>query len=258
MLVDSHCHLDYIISRNESDSIPAILARANENGVQHMLSVCIDLKQFLTLKNIVEQYDNITISVGVHPSDVEKDNIVSSADLIRYADHDKVVAIGETGLDYFYPNFDKNAQQLSFRKHIEASITTKKPLIIHARDAFSDIYSILRDYKSLGITGVMHCFTGSLQEAEEALELGFYISFSGIITFKNSKELQEVAKKVPLDKILIETDSPYLAPVPFRGKINEPAYVKFVAEKLADLRDVSVSEIAERTTKNFYELFKCY
>ena len=257
MLVDSHCHLDYIVSRNPDDSIKDIIDRAVRNDVKHLLSVCIDLDQFNTLRDIAATFDNVNITVGVHPTDVDPENIVTKDRLIELATNDYVVAFGETGLDYYHDESNIAAQKTSFRSHIEASIATKKPLVIHARDAFADIFRILNDYKGQNVTGVMHCFTGTLQEAMQAIEMGFYISFSGIITFKNARELHQVAASLPLDKLLIETDSPYLAPMPYRGKINEPAYVKYVAQALADLHGVSIDKVASITTDNFYSLFKC-
>lgn len=257
MLVDSHCHLDYIVSRNPDDSIKDIIDRAISNGVKHMLSVCIDLEQFNTLRDIAASYDNVNITIGVHPTDVDPDNIVSKEKLMELADNDYVVAFGETGLDYYHDESNIAAQKISFRSHIEASIATKKPLVIHARDSFVDIFDILDEYADQNVTGVMHCFTGTMQEALRAIEMGFYISFSGIITFKNARELQQVAASLPLDKMLIETDSPYLAPMPYRGKINEPSYVKYVAQALADLHGVSLDEVMNITTNNFHTLFKC-
>jgi TatD DNase family protein len=254
VFIDSHCHIDYIVDKNPDDSIENIITRAIDNGVERMLSVCIDLNQFPVLKDMADMYSNIDISVGIHPTDVDPKNIVTSSHLADLASSSSVVALGETGLDYFHKDVDIESQKSSFRSHIEASITINKPLIIHARDCFDDIFSILSDYKR--VNGVMHCFTGSLDEAKAAIDLGFYISFSGIVTFKNAKELQETASNIPLDKILIETDSPYLAPMPFRGKINEPSYVRFVAEKLSALHGVTVKEIAEITTNNYYNLFK--
>ena len=257
MLVDSHCHLDYVASCEGMGSLDDIISRARLNDVEHMLCVCVDLSQTKALAEIAINHGCVSISVGVHPTDVESGAVVSVDHLLALADNEKVVAFGETGLDYFRST-DRAAilsQQESLVHHIEAAKEIKKPLIIHARDSFDDIYSLLEKTNAKEVGGVMHCFTGTLDQAKRAIDLGFYISFSGIVTFKNAKELQEVSRQVPLDRILIETDSPYLAPMPFRGKTNQPSYVKYVAEKLADLREDSYASIASATSGNFYRLF---
>ena len=258
MLVDSHCHLDYVASCEGMGDVGDIISRAKLNDVEHMLCVCVDLDQAPSLLKIANKYDGVSASVGVHPTDVDLNDIVSVANLLQHAENEKVVAFGETGLDYFRCS-DKDgvlAQQKSLVHHIEAAKEIAKPLIIHARDSFGDIYSLLEKTNAKQVGGVMHCFTGTLDQAKRAIDLGFYISFSGIITFKNAKDLQEVVRQVPLDRILIETDSPYLAPMPFRGKTNQPSYVKYVAEQLAALKGESYVQVAAATSENFYNLFK--
>jgi len=222
--------------------------------VGHALCVSVTLDKFPEVLALAEQYDNFYASVGVHPDyeDIEEPSV---ATLVRLANHPKVVAIGETGLDYFRLTGDLEWQRERFRAHIRAAILAKKPLIIHTRSAAEDTLRIMREEGAAQIGGVMHCFTESLEVALAAISMGFYISFSGIVTFKNAVQLKEVAQKIPLDKMLVETDSPYLAPVPFRGKINQPAYVKYVAQEIANLRDISLDEVMQATTANFFHLF---
>ncbi|OAI50010.1 hypothetical protein AYO45_00070 [Gammaproteobacteria bacterium SCGC AG-212-F23] len=247
-LVDSHCHIDQI-------DIPDLLSQAKEAGVGHMLCVCITLTDFPKMLSMVQPYSYISASVGLHPNEtVEQEP--TAKELIVLAQPEKVVAIGETGLDYYRTTGDVKFQQERFRQHIHAARTVKKPLIIHTRQAREDTMAILRAEKANEVSGVMHCFTEDWAMAKAALDLGFYISFSGIITFKNAVEIQEVAKQVPLDRMLIETDSPYLAPNPYRGKTNQPAYVRYVAEYIASLRGISLEKVAEHTTNNFFNLFK--
>ncbi len=251
MLIDSHCHLDHL-----NLDIAAVLERAWANDVKHILSVGLDPFQSLTVINIAENYPNVSASIGIHPTE-KLDKELSVEELVRLGDHPKVVAIGETGLD-FYRTEDKADQVIQegrFRAHIRAAKQLKKPIIVHSRMAREETIQILKEENAQNIGGVLHCFTESLEMAKQAIDLNFMISFSGIITFKNSVELQEVAKNIPMDKILIETDAPYLAPIPFRGKPNEPAYLKHTAEKLADLRNETLEKIAEITTRNFYTLF---
>jgi TatD DNase family protein len=230
-----------------------------ENKVSNALCVSVDLPEFPSVLALAEQYPHIYASVGVHP-DYEDTPEPTVARLVELADHPKVIAIGETGLDYYRLEGDLEWQRERFRTHIRASRATRKPLIIHTRSASEDTIRIMREEGAGtdkgGVAGVMHCFTESLDVALAAIEMGFYISFSGIVTFKSAKDLQAVAQALPLDRILIETDSPYLAPVPFRGKMNEPGYVAHVAEYLATLKDVPLREIADRTTENFFNLFK--
>ena len=239
--------------------MPDILAKMAENKVTHALCVSVDLPEFPSVLALAEQYAHIYASVGVHP-DYEDTPEPTVAQLVELADHPKIIAIGETGLDYYRLEGDLEWQRERFRTHIRASRETRKPLIIHTRSASADTIRIMREEGAGtdqgGVAGVMHCFTESLEVAQAAIEMGFYISFSGIVTFKSAKELQALARALPLDRILIETDSPYLAPVPYRGKMNEPGYVAHVAEYLATLKDVSLREIADRTTENFFNLFQ--
>jgi len=220
-----------------------------------MLNVCIDLENWQDVINIAEGNENVYASVGVHPSEAGK-NKLTIKDLTSRAQKEKVIAIGETGLDYHYGKDNKVKQQEFFRQHIRAAIKANLPLIIHSREAREDTIAIMREENAGEISGVMHCFTENWQMAKQALDLGFYISFSGIITFKNAQDLREVAKKTPLERTLIETDAPYLAPEPYRGIPNEPLYVKFVAEKLAEIHGLSHEEIARHTYENFFDLFE--
>jgi TatD DNase family protein len=233
----------------------AVRQSMQDNQVTHALCVSVTLPKFPEVLAVAEAYDNMYASVGVHP-DYEDAGIVTVEELVRLADHPKVIAIGETGLDYFRLTGDLEWQRERFRTHIRAAIQAGKPLIIHTRSAAEDTLRIMREENVHQIGGVMHCFTESLEVALQAIELGFYISFSGIVTFKNAQALKEVAKAIPLDRMLVETDSPYLAPIPFRGKINQPAYVKYVAEEIARLRGISLEEVATATTQNFFKLFK--
>ena len=256
MYIDSHCHIDF---PELSARLPEILAKMADNQVSHALCVSVDLPDFPRVLKLAEEHDNVYASVGVHP-DYEETPEPSVDDLIRLSQHPKVVAIGETGLDYYRLEGDLEWQRERFRTHIRASRATGKPLIIHTRSASEDTIRLMREEgagtDAGGVGGVMHCFTESLEVARAAMEMGFYISFSGIVTFKNARELQAVAREVPLERMLIETDSPYLAPVPHRGKMNEPGFVKHVAEFLATLKGVPLEELAERTTGNFFDLFK--
>lgn len=239
--------------------MPEILGKMAENEVSHALCVSVDLPHFPSVLELAERHPNIYASVGVHP-DYEDTPEPSVDDLIRLSDRPKIVAIGETGLDYYRLEGDLEWQRERFRTHIRASRATGKPLIIHTRAASKDTIRIMREEgagtNAGGAAGVMHCFTESLDVAKAAMEMGFYISFSGIVTFKSAKDLQAVAREVPLELMLIETDSPYLAPVPHRGKVNEPALVKHVAEYLATLKGIPVEQIAQQTTDNFFNLFK--
>jgi TatD DNase family protein len=252
MLVDSHCHINFPELANNMDAVRQAML---DHHVGHALCVSVTLNKFPEVLAMAEAHSNIYASVGVHP-DYEDEDAFTVEDLVRLAHHPKVIAIGETGLDYFRLTGDLEWQRERFRTHIRAAIKAGKPLIIHTRAAAEDTIRIMREENAQLIGGVMHCFTESLEVAWQAIELGFYISFSGIVTFKNAVALKEVAKIIPLDRILVETDSPYLAPIPFRGKINQPAYVKYVAEEVARLRGIPVEEVATATTKNFFELFK--
>lgn len=224
------------------------------NKVETALCVSVELPKLPEILALADQHDNIYASVGVHP-DYELDDEPTQEQLVTLAKHPKVIAIGETGLDYFRLTGDLEWQRNRFRTHIKAAVETNKPLIIHTRSASEDTLKIMRDEGADKVGGVMHCFTESMDVALAAINLNFYISFSGIVTFKKALELKEVAKSIPLERMLIETDSPYLAPVPFRGKLNQPAYVKHVAEEIAKLRGISVEEVGEATTANFKELF---
>jgi len=226
-----------------------------ENKVGYALCISVTLPDFPQVLALAESNDNFYATVGVHP-DYEDIDEPSVEQLIQLADHPKVIGIGETGLDYFRLTGDLEWQRKRFRNHIRAAIACDKPLIIHTRNAAEDTLRIMREEGAEQVGGVMHCFTESLDVALQAISLGFYISFSGIVTFKNATALKEVAKQVPLDKILVETDSPYLAPIPFRGKINQPAYVKYVAEQIASLRGIDFNTLATATTQNFFTLFK--
>ncbi len=254
MFVDSHCHLDRVDLTPYAGDFGQMLARAGEEGVAHMLCVCIDLEHYAAMRELVSAYPNVSVSVGVHPNEpAVKEPAV--ADLVRLGSDPAVVAIGETGLDYHYNEGDLDWQRQRFQVHIEAARSLEKPLIIHTRDAREDTVRIMRDAGAEAAGGVMHCFTESWEMAKQALDLGFYISFSGILTFKNAESLREVARAVPLERLLIETDSPYLAPVPYRGKKNEPRFVAQVAARVAELRGLSVEAVAELTTENFFRLF---
>lgn len=226
-----------------------------DSQVGHALCVSVTLDKFPEVLSLAEQFDNFYASVGVHP-DYENIEEPSVDALVRLAQHPKVVAIGETGLDYFRLTGDLEWQRKRFRTHIRAAILAGKPLIIHTRSAAGDTLRIMQEEGAHQVGGVMHCFTESLEMAEAAIEMGFYISFSGIVTFKNATQLKEVAQAIPLDKILVETDSPYLAPVPFRGKTNQPAYVKYVAQEIANLRGINLEAVTQATTQNFFTLFK--
>lgn len=254
MLVDSHCHLNMLNLDKYQDDLSQALQAATDAGVEHVLCVGVDVRNTQQVLSVAEQFENVSASVGLHPSE-QRDYDISQDELLKMADHDKVVAIGETGLDYYYNKDNLDSMRERFRVHIRAAREVNKPIIVHTRDAQQDTIQIMRDEKANECCGVMHCFTESWEMAQQALELGFYVSFSGIVTFKNAKNVQEVAKNVPLERLLIETDAPYLTPVPYRGKPNEPAYVKYVAEKIAELKDISFAEVAKQTTENFYTLF---
>jgi len=252
MFVDSHCHLNF---PELADNIHAIRDLMQANQVGHALCVSVTLDKVHEVIGLAERFENFYASVGVHPDyeDIEEPSVNT---LVKLADHAKVIAIGETGLDYFRLTGDLAWQRDRFRTHIQAAILAQKPLIIHTRNAATDTLTIMREENAQRVGGVMHCFTESQAVAESAMELGFYISFSGIVTFKNASALKEVAKNIPLNRILIETDSPYLAPVPFRGKLNQPGYVSHVAEEIARLRAMSIEDVMKATTQNFFTLFK--
>ncbi len=254
MLIDSHCHLDKLDLTPYQNDFSCFMQEADKQHIEHMLCISIDLEAYPSMCELVQPYDNISLSVGVHPN-VDTGQDPTAAELIALADNNRVVAIGETGLDYFRSEGDLTWQHQRFVHHIEAAKVTKKPLIIHTREASVDTLRILKEQGADEVGGVIHCFTEDWNFAKQAMDLNFYISFSGIVTFKNAKSIQEVAKKVPADRYLIETDSPYLAPVPFRGKPNYPLYVQQVAQFVADLRAVSTELVAQQSNANFRRLF---
>ena len=252
MFIDSHCHLDF---PDLSSNLDEVLEKMRENQVSHALCVSVNLDDFPRVRALAETHPNLYASVGVHP-DYENLAEPQAAQLASLADHPKVIAIGETGLDYFRLKGDLEWQRDRFRQHIRAARQCGKPLIVHTRAAADDTLRIMAEEGAENAGGVMHCFTESWEVAEQAMEMNFYISFSGIVTFKNAVALKDVARRIKLEKMLIETDSPYLAPVPHRGKINQPAFVRHVAEEIAALRGISVDEIAAATSDNFFKLFK--
>lgn len=254
MLVDSHCHLDRLKLERYSDGLTGAVNAAKDVGVSHMLCVCISKENKDAVVSIAEDYSHIFASVGIHPCDVT-DSITEKQILTTWSDHPKVVAIGETGLDYFHSVDHIVEQQQSFRNHLEVAGEIGLPVIVHTRSAQDDTIEWIKKYGNLEAAGVMHCFTENWDMAKQALDMNYYISLSGIVTFKNATELKEVARKVPLDRLLVETDSPYLAPIPYRGKPNEPKYVREVAEYVAELRGISFEELAQATTANFFRLF---
>ena len=252
MFIDSHCHLDFPELAADRD---AVLRLMRENRVSHALTISTTLTTFPAVRAVAEAHANMWCSAGVHPDEQVDDHEVALDELLKMADHPKVVAIGETGLDYFRLSEPLDWQRERFRIHIRAARQIGKPLVIHTRNASADTLKIMREEGAAEAGGVMHCFTETQEVADAAMAMNFYISFSGIVTFKSAKELKEVAKQVPLNRMLIETDSPYLAPAPFRGKMNQPGYVKHVAEHIAELRGITVEQVAEATTTNFFRLF---
>ena len=254
MLIDSHCHLDRLDLKPYNDDFACFMQEVNNSGIQHLLCIAIDLESYPAMLELVADYPQISVSVGVHPN-VDEGEDPSVDKLITLGANDKVIAIGETGLDYFRSSGDLRWQHRHFRNHIQAAKVLKKPLIIHTREAKQDTLRILQEENASEVGGIIHCFTEDWDFAQQALDLNFYISFSGIVTFNSAKDIQEVAKKISADRFLIETDSPYLAPVPFRGRPNYPTYVRYVAEQIAKLRDTSAEAIAQQSTANFYQLF---
>lgn len=252
MLVDSHCHLDF---PDLAQRLPEILERMQQNDVGCAVCIGVNLEDFPRVLALAESHPHLYATVGVHPEYTDAEEPTEQK-LIELAAHPKVIAIGETGLDYYWQKDRPEWQRDRFRRHIRAAITTGKPLVVHMRDAADDTLRILDEEGAQTVGGVMHCFTETWEVARQALDLGFYISFSGIVTFKNALAIKEAAEKTPLDRILVETDSPYLAPVPYRGKTNEPAYVRHVAEEIARLRKLSLEEVSDATTANFFNLFK--
>lgn len=254
MFIDSHCHLDRIDLKPYQNDFSVFMQEVQKHKIGHLLCIAIDLEAYPAMFNLVKDYPAISLSVGVHPNE-HNCKEPTFAELLTLAQHKKVVAIGETGLDYFRSNGDLSWQHQRFKTHIQVAKTLKKPLIIHTREAAEDTLKILAEEGADEVGGVIHCFTEDWEFAQKAMALNFYISFSGIVTFKNAHAIQDAAQKIPANRFLIETDSPYLAPTPFRGKPNYPLYVQYVAQKLADLRNTTVAEIASQSTANFYTLF---
>ena len=254
MLVDSHCHLDRLDLTEHQGSLDAALEAARARGVGHFLCIGVSAQNAAAVKSLAERYNDVDCSVGIHPLDLSPGETPAMDWLLRELDHPKVVAIGETGLDYHYEPEAADLQQASFRLHLQAAAQTGKPVIVHTRGARADTLALLRE-ASLPQAGVLHCFTEDWDMAKAALDLGFYISLSGIVTFRNADALRDVARQVPTDRLLVETDSPYLAPIPHRGKPNLPQYVRDVAEFLAMVRGESFEQLAEQTTANFKRLF---
>jgi len=254
-LVDSHCHLDLLDLSEYQGDLSRAVAFAAEQGVSHFLCPGVTLSDFPLQLKTIDPFPNMYTAVGLHPNEtVETEPDVDT--LVDLLNTPRVIAVGETGLDYYRLKGDSAPQQARFRTAIRAAIRTDKPLIVHSRQAREDTIRLLREENADSVRGILHCFTEDLAMAEAAIELGFYISFSGIVTFSNAKEIQAVAKTIPLESMLIETDAPWLAPVPFRGRTNQPAYVHYVAECIATLRDIPVEQVAEQTTQNFMQLFK--
>ena len=252
--VDSHCHLDRLNLEAHGGDFSAMMAATEEAGVSHMLCIGVDLETFPDVQALAEQYPQVFASVGVHPL-YKESREPSVAELLERAAHPKVIAIGETGLDYFYAKEEREWQKRYFIAHIEAARQTGLPLVVHTRGAKDDTLNLLREHGGGDVKGVLHCFTEDLDMAQQAIELGFYISISGIVTFRNAQSLRDTVKALPMEKLLIETDAPWLAPVPFRGKPNEPRFVVNVAECVAELKGVSVEELASITADNFFTLF---
>jgi TatD DNase family protein len=251
LFVDSHCHLDRL--EKSPEALAEVIQFAEQRGVEHFLCVCVSVNDFPAMMQTIKPFDNVSASCGVHP--LHQDEACSYDELLAMASSDNIVAIGETGLDYFYSAETKDVQLTSFVDHIKVANKLNKPLIIHTRDARKDTIELLKKHKAPHTRGVLHCFTEDWEMAKAAIELGFYISISGIVTFKSAQELQDVVKKIPLENLLIETDSPWLAPVPYRGKPNQPGYVREVGEFIANLKGISVNELAKVTSQNFYDLF---
>ncbi|MDA7556559.1 TatD family hydrolase [Candidatus Pelagibacter sp.] len=251
-MIDSHCHLDHEPLLGDLSNV---IKRSKEVGIKKLLTISTSYESFDRIKNIIQKDEMIYGTIGIHPHETTKNKITSDIIVKIINENEKIIGIGETGLDFYYNNSDKSDQINSFKEHIEASIKTNSPLIIHSRDAEVETFEILSEYKNQNLKILMHCFTGSKDFAKKLLTLNAFFSASGIITFKNSLELQETFKFLPLDRILIETDSPFLAPVPNRGKKNEPSFIDYTAQKLADIKSISKSEIANLTTNNFNKLF---
>ncbi|MCP5369633.1 MAG: TatD family hydrolase [Rickettsiaceae bacterium] len=255
MIVDSHCHLDML---SEYDSLDNIISRAANNGIKYIQTICVRLEEFDRILSIATHYPNVYASIGVHPNEVKQNQIVTVEYLLNYSKHEKVIGLGETGLDYY--RCKDQGQQLaqieSFINHIQVSQQNHLPVIIHSREAEQDTISILKEYMKISyFPALIHCFTASKDFAREVLDLGLYISISGIVTFKSATDLQEIVKYIPADRLLVETDSPYLAPIPYRGKTNEPSFTKYVVDCLAQLKNIPNDQMADITTSNFFNLF---
>ena len=251
-MIDSHCHLDHEPLLSD---LKNVIKRSKDVGIKKLLTISTSLDSFSKIKKLIQKDEIIYGTVGIHPHETDK-NVFTSSQLVQnFKENDKIIGIGETGLDFYYNNSDREKQVSSFKQHIEASIETSSPLIVHSRDAENDTYEILNSYKNNDLKILMHCFTGSKEFSKKLLSLNTYFSASGIITFKNSLDLQDTFKSLPLKKVLIETDSPFLAPVPNRGKKNEPSFIDFTATKLAEIKEVSKSKLIEVTTNNFNKLF---
>ena len=251
-MIDSHCHLDHEPLKSDLSNI---IKRSKDVGIEKLLTISTSIESFQKIKNIINEDEIIFGTIGIHPHETDNNEISIDYIVKNFEENPKIIGIGETGLDFYYNNSDKEKQIKSFKKHIEASIKTNSPLIVHSRNAEDETFEILNKYQGEKLKILMHCFTGSKNFAEKLLKLNAFFSASGIITFKNSIDLQETFKILPLEKILIETDSPYLAPVPNRGKKNEPSFLSYTAQKLADIKDLSKEEIIKITTKNFNNLF---
>lgn len=253
MLVDSHCHLNFPELKSDLDGV---IARAKNAGVEVMQTICTEMAEFEEIYGITQRYEGVYCSVGVHPNDSGKAKLADVGELVEKTRLDRVIGIGETGLDYHYEHTDRLFQQQSFRAHIEAARVSGLPLIVHSRDADEDTVNILHEeYQKGKFKGLIHCFTSTEYLAKKSLEIGFYISFSGIVSFKNAESIRSTLKVIPKDKILIETDAPYLAPVPYRGKTNEPAFVKYTNKSVAETLGLPEEEVANFTTTNFFRLF---
>jgi TatD DNase family protein len=253
MLVDSHCHLDFPELRAD---LAGVLSRMSDNGVGHALTISTTLDTFPAVREVAHAHPNVWCSAGVHPDEQRDGREATLEELLDMGSDPRVVAVGETGLDYYRLEGDLEWQRERFRRHIRAARKLAKPLVIHTRASAEDTLRVMREEGAEEVGGVMHCFTETMEAAEGAMAMGFHISFSGIVTFKNAKDLKEVAKRVPLERMLVETDSPYLAPVPHRGKPNQPAFVKHVAEEIAALRGIAFGDVERATTENFFRLFR--
>ena len=251
-MIDSHCHLDHEPLLSD---LPNVIQRSKDVGIQKLLTISTSFESFSRVKDLTKIDEMIYGTIGIHPHECSKDTITSTEIIKNLNENSKIIGIGETGLDFYYNNSEKEKQISSFKEHIEASIETNRPLIVHSREAEKETFEILNHYKNQNIKILMHCFTGSKEFSEKLLTLNSYFSASGIITFKNAIDLQKTFKSLPLNNILIETDSPFLAPVPNRGKKNEPSFIDFTAAKLAEIKDISKSELVKITTNNFNKLF---